>query len=230
MLPKHVAFMTRGNVTWAKQNSKTVSEAYRLRLQKILSLVDQQVKHKIPIFTFYLFSSSIQKEAEFFEHYLEELITFFEGLRTNKIIHENRIKISVLGKWYNLPSRLVEPIKLAIEETRDYDGLFLNLCLNYDGQEELVDACRVLALKVRSNKLDPEGITKDEIKENLYSSYFMPPDIIVVNYNVPVLSGFLLWDSVDSYVYMTGKLWPDFTVRDFSDILKRYEKEKPSTN
>jgi undecaprenyl diphosphate synthase len=58
----------------------------------------------------------------------------------------------------------------------------------------------------------------------------MPPDIIVVNYNVPVLSGFLLWDSVDSYVYMTGKLWPDFTVRDFSDILKRYEKEKPSTN
>ena len=226
MHPNHIAFITKGNITWSKQHSKPIGEVYRLRLQKILELVEQQVKNKIPIFTFYLFSSNAKREAEFFSHYIDELIIFFDDLRNNKLVHDNRVKISVFGKWYNLPSRLVDPIKTIIEDTKDYDGHFLNFCINYDGREEIVDACRVIAMKVKSNKLDPEGITQEELKDNLYSSYFLPPDIIVVNDNEPILSGLLLWDSVDSYIYITGKLWPDFSVKDFLALLKRYEQEK----
>lgn len=226
MKPKHIAFITKGNLTWAKQNSKPVAEAYRIRLQKILDLMDQQVRNGTPIFTFYLFSADAKQEAEFFSDYLDALIEFFEKLRSNKFIQENKIKISVFGKWYNLPSRLVDPIKSVIEDTKDYDGFFMNLCINYDGQEEIADACRVIAMKVKSGKMDPEGVTKEEIKDNLYSSYFLPPDMIIVNDDEPILSGFLLWDCVNSYIYITGKLWPDFTAKDLSSLLKRYEKEK----
>ena len=116
----------------------------------------------------------------------------------------------MLGKWYDLPGRVVEPIKDAIDSTRDYDLYFLNLCVNYDGQEEIADACRLIARKVRAGRIDIDQITKSEIKENIYASYFLPPDVVVCTYK-RYFTGLLLWDSVRSTIYFTPVLWPEFT-------------------
>ncbi len=226
MHPRHIAIITKGNISWARKHERSLHEVYKLRLDKIKELLPVQVKLKIPIFTYYLFSGGVKREMDFFHFYVDALSEFFEALANNELIHNNKVKISVLGKWYNLPGRLVEAIKKAIEDTKDYDDFFVNLCINYDGQEEIVDACRLISLKVRSGKLDPESISKDDIKENIYSSYFLPPDILIINDNEPLLSGFLLWDSVDAYICYTEKYWPDFTEGDLMDIVKEYERLK----
>ena len=211
----------------AKAQDKPLNEVYKLRLSKIREFIPLQVKLRIPIFTYYLFSDEVKRrEMDFFHLYADSLSEFFENLADDEMIHKNKIKISVLGKWYNLPGRLVEAIKKVIEDTKEYDGFFMNFCINYEGQEEIVDACRLIALKVKAGKLDPEAISKDDIKENIYSSYFLPPDIIIINDNEPLLSGFLLWDSVDSYIYNTQKYWPDFTEADLLRIVGDYERIK----
>ena len=79
-------------------------------------------------------------------------------------------------------------------------------------------------MQIKSGRLDPELIDKDSIKESLYTSYFLPPDLMIKNGSKKETSGFLLWDSVNSKICFTNKLWPDFDKIEFMDAIKDYQK------
>ena len=223
VMPKHIAITTEGKTHWAKINNKPLQEAYRISLINIKETIKEQVNLNIPITTFYLLSTDI-KDFEPLSELVDFLVMFFNELPKLKLVKNNKIKISVLGKWYNLPGRVVEPIKRALDETKDYDSYFVNFCVNYDGQEEIVDACKLLARQVKAEKLDPDSIDKSLIKENLYSSYFLPPDIIIKHGEKKKIPNFLLWDSVNSFIYFSEKLWPDFKKKGFRDAIKSFQK------
>ncbi|MFO7710168.1 MAG: undecaprenyl diphosphate synthase family protein [Candidatus Woesearchaeota archaeon] len=113
-------------------------------------------------------------------------------------ISKRHCKVNVFGKWYNSP--LVEQIKEIIKK-QDADKV-LNLCIEYDGQEEILDACRLIARQVKAGKIDPDTIEKQDIKSNLYTSEIPPPDIIIQSNGAP----FLLWDSEYSRIRYTDNL------------------------
>ena len=138
---------------------------------------------------------------------------FFDGISNSPVIQNNKVKVSIFGKWYNLPGKAVESIKKIIEGTKDYDGFFVNFCINYYGQEEIVDACKLIAKQVELGKIDSEMITKDTIKENIYSSYFLAPDIILI-YGERKMTGLLLWDSANSRIEFAGKSFMEFDEKD----------------
>ncbi len=208
VMPKHIAITTEGKTRWAKINKKPLSEAYRQSLINIKETIKSQIKLNIPITTFYLLSTDI-KDFEPLSELVDFLVMFFNELPKMKLIKNNKIKISVLGKWYDLPGRVVEPIKKSLDETKEYDNYFVNFCINYDGQEEIVDACKLLARQVKAEKIDIDAIDKSSIKENIYASYSPPPNIIIKN-GKKKTPNFLLWDSVNSFIYFSEKLWPDF--------------------
>ncbi|MBC8444384.1 di-trans,poly-cis-decaprenylcistransferase [Candidatus Woesearchaeota archaeon] len=217
-LPKHIAISINGINTWAEKNKKEPSIAYKESFLAIKKLIGLQTKLDIPVLTFNLLHSKIKKK-EGFPEIVEYLIEFFSDLREWEFIVENQIKISVLGKWYDLAGGLVEEIKDLTMETKDYDKFFVNFCVNYDGQEEIVDSFRIIARKVRGDLLDPDAITKEEVKDNLYSSYFVPPDTILLTGGKKNLDGFLLWDSVNARIVFSDKLWPEFKDADFIEII-----------
>ena len=154
---------------------------------------------------------------------MDNLAKLFNEIISNKKIHKDQIKVSILGKWYDLPERVVNPIKEIIESTKDYDKFFLNFCVNYDGHEEIADACRLIARQIKSEKIDPESINNQLIKENLYSSYFISPDLIIENSKE--FSGLLLWDSKNSMIFFTDKQWPDFTKIDFFRAIEDFQNK-----
>ena len=201
--PKHVAL------------SIECSDEQNLDLRPIHELIKTCVAQKIPILTINLCSAINETDI---------LTWFFSSLKGWTYITENQIKVSVLGKWYSLPSRLVEPIKAIIAETKDYDAFFVNFCLNYDGQEEIVDACKLVSMQVKLDKLDPENIDKQTIKENTYSSFFMPPDLIIKTGKTRTTEGFLLWDSANAKIIFTDKKWRDFSQKDFVRAVESWEK------
>jgi len=164
------------------------------------------------------------KNEEKFSAFLDKFIEFFNFLKLHALVHENKIKITAIGKWYDLPGRAVDSIKDLVDETKDYDTFFLNFCINYDGQEEIVDACKLIARQIKADKLDVDAINKEVIKENIYSSYFLPPDLIIKNGLRKRTSGFMLWDSSDSEIYFTGKRFPEFTKTDFLNIVKLHQR------
>jgi undecaprenyl diphosphate synthase len=145
-------------------------------------------------------------------------------LTEDKFIHDNKIKIGIIGKWYDLPNNVVEPIKKIIDITKEYEEFYLNFCLNYNGQEEIVDACKLIARKVEAEKIEVDSISKEMIKENLYSSYFIPPEIIIVNGTKKKKTDLLLWDSANSLIFFTKTLWPDFDKSSLMDAINDYQK------
>lgn len=220
--PKHIAITTEGKTHWARINKKKLEEAYKISMQNIIETIREQVRLNIPVLTFYLLSTDI-KNFESFSELVDFLVVFFNELPRLELVRNNKIKISVLGKWYNLPGRVVDPIKKSLDETKDYDHFFVNFCVNYDGQEEIVDASKLIARQVRAEKLDPDSITKESIKENIYASYFLPPDIIIKN-GKKKMPNFLLWDSVNTFIYFSEKLWPDFRKKELLEAIRSFQR------
>ncbi len=224
-LPKHIAITVGGVGRWKRQNPEERTRAYSLMLKKIYDVVRYQVAFDIPIITLFVVNSKVA-EAEDFSEQMDALGDFFRDLARNVEIFKNKIKVSILGKWYDLPSRVVEPIKKVIDETKDYDNFFLNLCINYDGREEIVDACKIIARKALAEKMDVDAIDVDMVKDNIYSSYFLPPDLIMKTGTGKRLHGFLLWDSPYSVIYFSGVLWNDLREKDFIRAIKYYQDVK----
>ena len=221
---KHLAITTHGIEKWSRENKKPLEETYKKSFELIKQVIELQINNKIPILTIYLLPEKLKKEEEF-PKFLDEFIAFFTMLKSSSLVHENKVKVSALGKWYDIPGRAVEPIKLIIEETKDYDSFFVNFCINYDGQEEIVDACRLLGRQIHAKKIDIDNISKETIKNNVYSSYFLPPDLMIKNGKLKTTSGLLLWDSVNAEIYFTSKNWPEFTMADFTAAVKSYTTE-----
>ncbi len=200
-LPRHIAI------------SAVCSSEVANQLVNINNLIKTVVGLKIPMIT-------LQFSGDAWG--VDTLMDLFTSLQAWSFIEESQIKVSVLGKWYDTPSRLVDPIKNLLEKTKDYDRFFLNFCINYDGQEEIVDACRLVAKQVQLQKLDSEQINKNAIKENLYSSTLLPPDLIIKTGFDKRIGDLLLWDCAYARIYFAGKYWEEFTEEDFLKALDRY--------
>ena len=211
-MPRHIAIAME----------KELEDTYNKRTSLIKDFVNIQIKLNIPIITIFLLSSGA-KNSENFSFLMDDLAKLFNEIISNNKIHKDQIKVSVLGKWYDLPERVVNPIREIIESTKDYDRFFLNFCVNYDGHEEIVDACRIIARQIKSEKIDPESISRQLIKENLYSSYFISPDLIIENSRE--FSGLLLWDSKNSMIVSTGKQWPEFTKSDLFKAIGAFQNK-----
>ncbi|MBN1385621.1 undecaprenyl diphosphate synthase family protein [Candidatus Woesearchaeota archaeon] len=173
--------------------------------EKIFEIIRTQAEKEIPIITINLAGAEKNTDC---------LNSIFAKLETDETIKANKVKVFILGKWYDLGGEVVNTIKRVIEETKDYDSYFLNLCLNYDGHEEIIDACRMITRKATMGKLQIEDITEEEIKDNLYSSYFIPPDIMLIYGDVKSSGGFLLWDSPKCEMRFLKKSFSEFSPKD----------------
>jgi undecaprenyl diphosphate synthase len=222
---RHIALSLNGIKGWSKDHDQELGDAWKESFLAVKEIILLQVKRDMPILTFNVLPMEL-KESDDFSLIIDSLVDFFNYLLSWEFIKENQVKISVLGKWYDMPGRLVEVIKKITVETKDYDKFFVNFCVNYNGQEEMMDSFRIIARKIKSATLDPDSITKEEIKDNIYSSYFIPPDIIIITGGIRSLGGFLLWDSINSKVYFSDKLWPDFKVDDLTSIIQTIFNKK----
>ena len=163
-------------------------------VDKLKRTTEEFLKRKIPILTLNLPETDFDK--------LNRIIALISSWEK---IHSEKIKVNFFGKWYDLAWRVVGEIKNLIDETKDYDGFFLNLCIAYDGQEEIVDACRLLAKQAKIEKISPDNISKTDIKDNIYTSAFMPPQKIFILGGRKSIGGFLLWDSEKADIIFLDK-------------------------
>ncbi len=223
-MPKHVAISLDDISGWCRGNNVNFAAGCERYFRNLKRLVELQVNLDVPIFTIYALPDDMDKLSDDYQAYSEFIAKFFSELLNSQIIQEQKIKISIFGKWYRLPGRAVEVLKDSIEATKDHDRFFANFCIGYDGREEIADACRLIAKQVQSGKLDPDMITKENIKENIYSSYFLPPDVVFI-YGERKLTGLLMWDSAYSGIAFADKPFMEFEEGDF-EFVKLQSGEK----
>lgn len=213
-LPMHIAIGTGPVKAWAEDKKKDAAEAIKSHFAVIDELIDFQLKNQVRVLTINLVDESPEMIAALKE--------YFSGLHLDERINKNQVRVFVIGQWYELDADLSDMFKLAMEKTMLYDNFFLNFCVKYSGREEVMGSLRLMARKVFSGKMKEDEIQEGQVKENLYSSYFPPPELIIECSRA--YSGTLLWDSPGAVIYFTEKRWPVFDKRDLDEAVSFYDR------
>jgi undecaprenyl diphosphate synthase len=225
---KHVAIIPDGNRRWARKHKLPILKGHEQGAKVLEDILQVAFDNDITCFSFWGGSLTNLTQRTRQEVYsLQKLYALhFKRLLKNKAIHENRVKVTIIGEWEEVVGEEAKnSINEVMKATREYDSLFFNLFIAYDGIVEMLHAIKRITFKVREN---PELIiTPELVKENLYTSEFPPVDFLIRTGGEPHLSaGFMMWDIAESQLYISEKYWPEFTGKDFIEAVNDFEKRE----
>ena len=213
----HVAFIMDGNGRWGLKKKKTRNFGHLEGVKTVQKVVEASIFFKIPVITFYVFSSENWKRPKSEITYLFNLIKIYFKKEINNII-KNKIKINVLGRKNDLPQKINQILASAVRKTKKNNKLTINLAINYGSKNEIIDTIKKLLLKSKK-------INEVNINSNLYLN--LPfPDILIRTGGRKRLSNFMLWQLAYTEFFFLDKLWPEFTKMDLGKIIKKFNKTK----
>jgi len=147
----------------------------------------------------------------------------FLRLAEDERIHENRIRVTVLGQRELLPERVIRAIEVAEGRTRDYDQYFYNIAIAYGSRQEMIMAIKRIAAKVKEGELAVDDIDEKVVSSFLYTADFKDPDLVLRTSGEERVSNFLLWQLAYSELYFTDVYWPGFRKVDFLRAIRTYQ-------
>lgn len=217
IVPEHVAIIMDGNRRWAKERNLPTLEGHMRGYDKLKKVPEWFFARGVKYLSFYAFSTENWKRTQDEVNYLMKL---FELALTKDFEEMNQkgYRLLVSGRTEELPGNLPDLCQSAIDKTKRNPGGTVNMCINYGGRIELVDAIK----KMIKNGLEPDQIHEGIIKKYLYQSDLPDPDIIIRTSGEQRLSNFLLWQSAYSELVFLKKYWPDFEQADAEAVLKEY--------
>lgn len=181
----------------------------------------------IKIITLYVLSAENLARDDDELRYLYDLIhTRLKKLYNDPRIHKNRMRIKAIGRIELLPDFLKEILNKLETVTKDYENHYLNIAMAYGGHNELVDAVRKIAGKIKDGSLDVNEIDKNVIESCLYTSHLpqSSPDMILRTSGEKRLSGFLMWQSAYSELVFMDVYWPEFRKIDLMRAIRTFQK------
>jgi undecaprenyl diphosphate synthase len=217
-LPGHVGIIMDGNGRWAKARGRLRSEGHRQGLEVAKSIVLAARELGIQVLSLYVFSTENWKRAEEEVGFLMGLIR--RHLRSELAFYrEIGARIVHSGDAAGLPAEVLAEVRMAEAETAGFDGIVLNLAINYGGRDEIVRAFGRAAARYGGSLpvIDEETLGACMDRPELPA-----PDLIIRTGGEYRLSNFLLWEAAYAELLFSDKLWPDFTRADFSAALEDY--------
>ena len=220
--PRHIAIIMDGNRRWAKERKLPVQLGHKKGAETLENIIRYANKIGVEYVTVYAFSTENWKRSKDEVDAIMQLLKSYLDSYSKRANTEN-IRIKVIGDMSALSKDLQQSIANAIERTKNNTGTTFIVALNYGGRNEITNAVKKIALKVKNNELKIEDITENTITENLYTSEFPDPDIVVRTSGEIRSSGFLTWQSVYSEYLFLEKYWPDFSEKDLDNVIQTYQ-------
>ena len=142
------------------------------------------------------------------------------------MLYEENVKVVIIGDINPFPKVIKDYIKNLEKLTKNNDGMFLNLAMNYGGRSEIVRATKGIVKAVSDGIVKIEDLDEDLFSKYLYTDGQKDPDLIIRTAGEKRLSNFLLWQSAYSELYFVEKNWPDFNKFDLIKALDHYKSRK----
>ena len=212
---KHVAFIMDGNGRWGLKKKRNRNYGHLKGLETVKKIVSGSIKLKIPVVTFYVFSTENWKRPKVEVNFLFKLINNYFSKEIKNVIQLG-IRLKILGEINQLPKKMQKILKKSEELTKENKKIKVNLALNYGSKYEIFNT-----FKKCKNKLSLQKIEK-----NLYFKESPDPDILIRTGGHKRLSNFMLWQLAYTELFFLDKLWPDFRLQDFSKIINKFKKIK----
>lgn len=222
-LPRHVAVIMDGNGRWAKRRGLPRIMGHRRGVDALKGLLRCCDDWGIKALTAYAFSTENwgrpHEEVDF-------LMTLFERVlmrELKEMMHEN-VRIQFVGNLKALPHSLQDAIERSMSETQNNHGIQFTVATNYGGRQEIIQACREIAIQVQQGHIQPDEIDEAMFSQHLYTANICDPDLLIRTSGEMRLSNFLLWQMAYAEFYITEALWPDFDRTEFHRALSAYQQ------
>lgn len=221
-IPQHVAIIMDGNGRWAAKRSLPKIAGHRAGVKAVRKVIRSARDLGIKVLTLYTFSTENWNRPKREVVALFRLLEEYLDKEADKL-NKNNIRFSIIGDMEGLPKSLEAKLKKAIESTKDNTGIILNLALNYGSRAEIIAAVRSISRSVLEGRLAIGDIDEKAFSGYLYTKDLPDPDLLIRTSGEHRISNFLLWQMSYTELYVTKKLWPDFTKSDLVKAVREYQ-------
>ena len=215
---EHIAFILDGNKRWAKKNNFSSFNGYSKGFENIKNLVNFCLNIKLKNLTLYTLSSENFHRSSLdliYDIIYKNFSKYFEDL-----VVGNDVKIKIFGSRDNLPKKILDIFENIEKLSLNNNTLNLNIAFNYGFKQEIKTVLN--RLKNNSSEIN---LNNDQEIDKLFDIGTLPdPDILIRTGGYKRLSNFIMYNLTYTELFFTDTLWPDFSEKEFHNIIKEYSK------
>lgn len=223
ILPEHIGIIMDGNGRWAKKRMLPRSAGHSAGAKTFRTITRYCSDIGIKYLTVYAFSTEnwrrpaeeVNSLMKLFKDYLEEALRDFK---------DDSIVVRFIGDKAPFSDELRQLMIDNEEESKDRDGMVLNIAMNYGSRDEIVRAVKRIASDVKSGALDVDDVTEQTVSDALYTAGQPDPDLIIRPSGEYRISNFMLWQAAYTEFVIMNKLWPDFKKEDLDEAIRIFNK------
>lgn len=226
VLPRHVGVIMDGNGRWAKQRGLERSEGHKAGANVFRTICEYACDLGIECITFYAFSTENWSRPELEIKGIMSLLRSYlgEALERKRENEEKGMKIRFIGDVSRVDKDLQKMIKIIEKQSASKTRTVVNIAVNYGGKQELLRSFKEIAKEIEEGKISADDVTEKLVESHLYTPEFPDCDLIIRPSGEYRLSNFLTWQSAYSEFWFSDILWPDFTIENFNEALRAFEK------
>ena len=211
-LPRHIAIILDGNGRWAKRRGLPRTAGHAVGAENFRKIATYCKYIGVDYLTVYAFSTENWKRPEdevktimrLLRRYLDEAIDTME---------KDHIRMKIFGDVAGLSPELQALVAKTFQA---------NICLNYGGRDEIVQAAKRYAADLAAGKAEAE-LTEEVFGSYLYSAGIPDPDLLIRPGGEQRISNFLLWQCAYAEFYFTDVLWPDFDTAELDKAIAAFQ-------
>ncbi len=218
---RHLAIIMDGNGRWATKRHLPRLAGHKAGVNALRRVLEYAVDEHIEMLSVYAFSTENWGRPRIEVEGLMRL--FWETIRSDiQKLHSEGVRLRHLGRLQDLSPDIQQAVQDSVDLTRNNTSIGLNVCFNYGGRAELVDAVRQIIADGRT----PDSITEELISSYLYTRDLPDPEMVIRTAGEMRVSNFLLWQTAYSEYYATPTLWPDFGREDLRAALESFRQRQ----
>jgi undecaprenyl diphosphate synthase len=224
-VPRHIAIIMDGNGRWAKERGLPRIKGHEQGAESVRAVTEACVELGVEFLTVYAFSTENWKRPEAEVTALWALLEHFIAQETPTLMN-NGVRLQTIGRTCELPETCQKALSQSIALTANNPNTTLILALNYSGRTEIIDTVRDLCRESAAGTLDYQGLTEETFSRHLYTAAFPDPDLLIRTSGELRLSNFLLWQLSYTEIYVTQKMWPEFSKEDLRNAIREFNKRQ----
>ena len=213
-VPEHVVIIPDGNRRWAKNHGLKAVEGHKKGLDAAMKVVRGSRSLGIRILTLWGFSTDNWRRPQVEVKYLMRLYAWFFKKHLRELVKEG-VKFQWLGRRDRVPAFLRQTLEKVEAETVKNKKYILNICIDYGGHDELLQAFK----KILAKGVKPSQINEKLVSANLETAGIPNPDLLIRTSGEQRTSGMMPWQTVYTELFFSNLLFPDFSVAEFKRVI-----------
>lgn len=213
-VPNHIAIVMDGNGRWANKRLMPRLMGHQRGVAAVTRCVDACMERGVGVLTVFAFSTENWNRPQDEVSGLMRLL--IRGMRREVgKLNKKGIRLCLLGERSTLPSKIRELMEWGEATTQHNTKLVFNVCFNYGGRWDIVQAAQQVAA---------QGLpfTEDNLARFVSTAAVGDPDLLIRTGGETRISNFLLWQCAYSELYFSDYLWPDFDEKALDEAIAAY--------